>query len=62
VRFAEIFVAPREVHAAGDDAENVIGRLPRAHDRLLVIFDEGAVELQLGDELLVHPGQQTVPW
>ena len=48
------------VHAPRNDTEDVIGRAARAHDRLLVVFHECAVDLKLGDELAAYAGEKAI--
>src|SRR5207248_11376169 len=60
VDLGEPFETAGKIDATGDDARNVIGRAACAHDRLLVVFDKGAVDLELRDELLAYAGEQTV--
>src|SRR5436190_6901730 len=60
VRLPEVFVAPGELHAAGDHAKDVIGGLTSADDGLLVVFDEGTIELKLGDEFVTDSGEKSV--
>jgi hypothetical protein len=54
MRLPEILIRARDFNLAGDDAENIVGRPARADDRLLVVLDEGSVELKLGNELGVN--------
>ena len=58
--FAEIVAPPRKIDPSRDNAENVIGGKAGAHDGLLIVFDEGAVELELGDELFAHSSEKAI--
>jgi hypothetical protein len=60
VRLAEILAPPRKIDASRDHAEDVIGRAAGAQDGLLIVFDEGPVKLELGDELFAHSREQAV--
>lgn len=57
---AEIVASAGKIDPPGDDAKDVIGRAPRGRDCLLIVFDERAVELELGDELIAYAGEKPV--
>src|SRR5205085_11220257 len=46
--------------APRDHAKNVFRREAGAEDRLLIVFDEGAVALEFGDELRAYATEQTI--
>ena len=60
MRLPEVVVSPGKLDPAGDHAKDVIGGLTSADDGLLVVFDKGAVELKLGDELVADSGEKSV--
>jgi hypothetical protein len=57
---AEIIAPPRKIDSSRDDAENVIGGKAGAHDGLLIVFDESAVELEFGDELFTYSSEKAI--